>query len=125
MFHESEDKKKYSLNNCPFCGSAHLKISRASSISLNSLDGSTKKQISEVRELLKAHQARSAFQADTDQLIFYSVCCRKCGANGPSDFNPESAASYWNKATPQPSPFDKVIKGRRSGKSYEKKDIEE
>ena len=91
-FGETQDKKKYNLNNCPFCGSVVIKMSK----------------MTEVIQYAKGdRELETTFEKHGQP---YRVHCENCGADGPGSLSPENAANAWNKSTPKPDPLEEAIK---------------
>jgi len=89
-FGETQDKKKYNLNNCPFCGSVVIKI----------------KKMTDVIQYSKGNiELETIFEKHGQP---YRVHCENCGADGPGCLSPESAANAWNKSTPKPDPLESL-----------------
>jgi len=86
-FGETKDKRKYDLNNCPFCGSVVLKIMK---------------------------RASDEFPEITPRIVSYYVSCENCGACGPPGLDVEGAASLWNRCIPRPDPIKEAIKRNRN-----------
>ena len=89
---ESEDKIKYGLNNCPFCGSVVIKMQK---VHYDSKFTEAHKEMFEKAKIFHEKYGKP-----------HRVHCDNCGADGPPCSGPEGAARAWNKSTPNRNPFN-------------------
>lgn len=101
-FGETQDKIKYGLNNCPFCGSVVIKMERML------YDAELCEAHKDIYDKVKKHHEKHGKP--------HRVHCENCGADGPPCLGPEGAATAWNKSTPKPDPLEEAIRKGKENK---------